>query len=243
MELYYESFNNLNIDEEIKKILSADLINVRISTTEKDMLFLLGLLFAVGKKIRIINKEDLDLTSNGKSFYIMAYIWEKLGDDNFPLKDYSDVQSELDILITNLKNLGFKINPINNDFLNNKIFLISPVRNITETQAKEIENYSQSKIFEGFQIHVPQVNTFQKDKFGGYSICFQNASAIGESSEIHMYYDQTSKGSMFDLGVAYYLDKPLIVINDKEIEYNNNDFGDYIVVHWNDKKYPKLERK
>lgn len=232
MELYYDSFDNVEIDKEIEKIKQADIVNVRVSTTDKDILFLLGILFAMGKKINITNKNDLDLSSNSKSFYIMAYVWEKLGDSNYPLKDYSDVNTDLDILITNLKNLGFEISPLNRPTKDNKKFLISPVRNVSPEQTLEIESFKKDKVDAGFDLHVPQKDTFQKDKFGGYSICFQNANAIAESTELYLYYDQTSKGSMFDLGIAYYLNKPLTVINKDSIDFDQDDFGDQIVINW-----------
>ncbi len=78
MEFYYDSFDNVEIDKEIEKIKQVDIVNVRVSTTDKDILFLLGILFAMGKKINITNKNDLDLSSNSKSFYIMAYVWKSL---------------------------------------------------------------------------------------------------------------------------------------------------------------------
>ena len=232
MELYYDSFDNVEIDKEIEKIKQADIVNVRVSITDKDILFLLGILFAMGKKINITNRNDLDLSSNSKSFYIMTYVWEKLGDSNYPLKDYSDVNTDLDILITNLKNLGFEILPLNRPIKDNKKFLISPVRNVSPEQTLEIESFKKDKVDAGFDLHVPQKDTFQKDKFGGYSICFQNANAIAESTELYLYYDQTSKGSMFDLGIAYYLNKPLTVVNKDSIDFDQDDFGDQIVINW-----------
>lgn len=232
MELYYDSFDNVEIDKEIEKIKQADIVNVRVSIVDKDILFLLGILFAMGKKINITNKNDLDLSSNSKSFYIMTYVWEKLGDSNYPLKDFSDVNTDLDILITNLKNLGFEISPLNRPIKENKKFLISPVRNVSPEQTLEIESFKKDKVDAGFDLHVPQKDTFQKDKFGGYSICFQNANAIAESTELYLYYDQTSKGSMFDLGIAYYLNKPLTVINKDSIDFDQDDFGDQIVINW-----------
>jgi hypothetical protein len=110
--------------------------------------------------------------------------------------------------------------------------LISPVRNVSPEQTLEIESFKKDKTDDGFDIHVPQKDTFQKDKFGGYSICFQNANAIAESTELYLYYDQTSKGSMFDLGIAYYLNKPLTVINKDSIDFDQDDFGDQIVINW-----------
>lgn len=68
--------------------------------------------------------------------------------------------------------------------------------------------------------------------FGGYAICKQNAEAVATSEEIDIYYDQSSTGSVFDLGVAYALHKPLKVLNKEEIVFNEDDFIDNIVKTW-----------
>ena len=68
--------------------------------------------------------------------------------------------------------------------------------------------------------------------FGGYAICKQNAEAVASSSEVDIYYDQSSTGSVFDLGVAYALNKPLVLLNKNEIIFDDNDFIDNIITSW-----------
>ena len=68
--------------------------------------------------------------------------------------------------------------------------------------------------------------------FGGYAICIQNAEAVASSQEIDIYYDQSSTGSVFDLGVAYALHKPLELLNKDEIIFNEEDMIDNIVKTW-----------
>ena len=67
---------------------------------------------------------------------------------------------------------------------------------------------------------------------GGYAICKQNAEAVASSQEIDIYYDQSSKGSVFDLGVAYALHKPLVLLNEEEIQFDDRDFIDSIIKNW-----------
>jgi hypothetical protein len=63
-----------------------------------------------------------------------------------------------------------------------------------------------------------------------------------KSKEIDIYYDQSSAGSVFDLGVAYALHKPLIILNKNEIVFNNEDLIDSIIKEWpyNEEKTKKL---
>ena len=99
-------------------------------------------------------------------------------------------------------------------------------------QRKWIENFVLEKYNDGYTIHAPHLHTRQTDLFGGYSICLQNAKAVAESSEIDIYYDQKSTGSVFDLGVSYALGKPLKVLNENEIIFDENDLIDNLVKNW-----------
>ena len=59
-----------------------------------------------------------------------------------------------------------------------------------------------------------------------------NAKAIASSQTVDIYYDQRSTGSVFDLGVAYALNKPIMVLNKDEIVFNDNDPIDKIINKW-----------
>lgn len=241
IEPYY-SFNEYNGWYTERKDLrfascSEQPINIKINTKDKGLLFLLGFLFATGKRINIINKDDvfeevknykLDLKTPSKSFFLMAYVWERLGMVNPP------ITCEFDEIIDNFKRLGIKaINYSSCNEQENKIFLISPVRNATEEQRQEIEKYKNLCEQEKYKIHTQHVDTIQTDILGGYTICHQNANALATSSAVHIYYDQKSSGSMFDLGVVKALYKPLIIINKDKIIFDRNDFGDNTVLDFN----------
>ena len=243
--LRYTNYNNLNIDEELFKIEGCKEAEILLKPTNKMCLFILGMLFANGVKIKISNEKDLNLTETNKSFSMMPYVWSKIGDSNFPLPDYSNVKTEMEERIENIKRLGVRVNKIIDNSIDNKIFLICPVRNATEEQRKWIENFVSEKCNEGYTIHAPHLHTRQKDLFGGYAICVQNAEAVASSEEIDIYYDQSSTGSVFDLGVAYALYKPLKVLNKEKIEFNENDSIDNLVKTWpfNNKAKSKILSK
>lgn len=232
MTLKYLNYDYLNFDEELTKIQKSNSAEIILEPNNKNCLFILGMLFVNGIKIKILNEKDLDLEETNKSFSMMPYVWSKIGDSNFPTNDYSNVITEMDSRIENIKRLGVSVNRIINNPIENKIFLICPVRNATKEQRKWIENFVYEKYNEGYIIHAPHLHTRQMDLFGGYSICKQNAKAVSTSEEIDIYYDQSSTGSVFDLGVAYALNKPLVILNKEEIIFNDNDTIDNVVKNW-----------
>lgn len=240
MKLRYLSYENIDIDEELFKMAFATEADVIIEPTNKKCLFVLGMLFVNGIKINILNEKDLNLESTNKSFSMMPYVWSKIGNNNFPNADYSNVVTEMDNRVENIKRLGVSVQKIVNNPQDNKIFLICPVRNATPEQRKWIEDFVANKHEDGYTIHAPHLHTRQVDLFGGYAICKQNAEAVASSTEIDIYYDQSSTGSVFDLGVAYALYKPLILLNKDEIIFNENDLIDNIVKNW---PYNNLEFK
>ena len=228
----YLNYDNLNIDNELIKIQNCKEARLMLEPRNKKCLFILGMLFVNGVKIKIINESDLDLAETGKSFSMMPYVWSKIGDDNYPLSDYSDVKTEMDNRVENIKRIGVRLNKIIDNPTSGKIFLICPVRNATYEQRKWIEDFVKEKTDEGCTIHAPHLHTRQTDLFGGFAICTQNALAVASSEEIDIYYDQTSTGSVFDLGVAYALHKPLHLLNKDEIEFNENDMIDKTIKNW-----------
>jgi hypothetical protein len=56
----YKSFDELYFDDEIKDILSDnDVIHIKYDPNKKDIIFLLGILFASGKRIQVDNLNDV----------------------------------------------------------------------------------------------------------------------------------------------------------------------------------------
>ena len=113
--LKYLNYDNLNISEEIIKIENCKKAEIILEPSNKKCLFILGILFVNGVNIRILNEKDLNLEETNKSFSMMPYVWSKIGDNNFPNKQYSNVITEMDSRIENVKRLGVKVNKINNN--------------------------------------------------------------------------------------------------------------------------------
>ena len=243
--LRYLNYDNIIIEDELAKIECCDKAEIMLEPNNKKCLLILGMLFVNGIKIKILNENDLNLEETNKSFSMMPYVWSKIGDEKFPLADYLNVKTEMDKRVENIKRIGVRLNRIINNPIDNKIFLICPVRNATDEQRKWIEEFVSQKINDGYIIHAPHLHTVQTDLFGGYAICKQNAEAVATSEEIDIYYDQSSTGSVFDLGVAYALHKPLQLLNKEEIVFNELDIIDEMIKTWpfNKKEQSKVLSK
>jgi hypothetical protein len=103
-----------------------------------------------------------------------------------------------------------------------KIFLICPVRGMSEEEKKFLDAYVASLEKQGCTVHYPPRDTNQIDSTGGYQILHDNRSALLYSDEVHVYWNKSSQGSLFDLGVSFgeHEDKgkPVRLVNRSQIE-------------------------
>ena len=109
-----------------------------------------------------------------------------------------------------------------------RIFLISPVRNVTDEQHQHVKKYVEDMEAKGHDVHWPERDTDQSVK--GIEICQENTHAIAEADEVHIWFDPDSKGSHFDLGVAFGLSKKLVVV--KNVEYGPGKSFPRMVDEW-----------
>jgi len=89
---------------------------------------------------------------------------------------------------------------------NKKSFLISPVRGYEQKPNKALVRDLES---EGYIVHYPARDTNQIDDTG-LQICKDNMEAIKNADVIHFVWDGKSQGSLFDLGMAFALNKRII---------------------------------
>ncbi len=103
------------------------------------------------------------------------------------------------------------------------IFLICPVAKAEPETQKRIKAYVKGIEKKGHKIHWPNRDTKQDDPTGGFEICRTNFRAILDADEIHIWYDETSGGSKFDMGGVFMLveilkeKKKIVIVNDGEI--------------------------
>ena len=94
-----------------------------------------------------------------------------------------------------------------------KIFLICPVRGITEGEMISIERYVLDVERSGHhKVYWPPRDTNQNDLIG-LRICGDNRQAIEDADEVHIWWDGKSQGSLFDLGMAFALKKKIFLVN------------------------------
>lgn len=103
------------------------------------------------------------------------------------------------------------------------IFLISPVAKAEPEIQKRIAEYVRNLEEVGHLVHWPIRDTKQDDPTGGYEICKANFSAIIAADEIHIWYDETSGGSKFDMGGVFMLvemmgrKRKVVIANESEM--------------------------
>lgn len=93
-----------------------------------------------------------------------------------------------------------------------KIFIICPVRSVTKEERESIDRYVRSLESIGHMVYYPPRDTKQDDPIG-LNICRSNREAILASDEVHIYYNPSSSGSLFDIGMTFAYGKPITLIN------------------------------
>ncbi len=82
--------------------------------------------------------------------------------------------------------------------MNDLIYLICPVRKLTKSQKKEIDQYIKMLKSQGKDVKCPYSDTDQDDEVG-LRIVKEHEKDILERDNIHIYWDPTSTGSLWDL--------------------------------------------
>ncbi len=114
-----------------------------------------------------------------------------------------------------------------------RIYLICPVRNATEEQKKRMLQYIADLESAGHQVHYPARDTKQEDETGGWNICTTNKNAILNADEVHIFWDDKSSGTLFDLGMAFCANKKLVVVNPETIDTTNTKSFHNVINYWN----------
>ena len=89
-----------------------------------------------------------------------------------------------------------------------KIFMICPVRGISEDYRQAIESQIANLESQGNEVYYPARDTDQIDPTG-INICRQNRDAISNADIVYIIWDGKSTGSLFDLGMAFAINKPI----------------------------------
>jgi hypothetical protein len=89
------------------------------------------------------------------------------------------------------------------------IYVICAVRNASQFRVNMIREHVERLRAEGHDVHFPPDDVNQDDPTGE-EICNVHLAAMIEADEVHTFWDVESKGSHFDLGMAYALGKKIV---------------------------------
>jgi len=92
-----------------------------------------------------------------------------------------------------------------------KIYIICPVRNVTDEQQREIDNYVKLLKSLNHEVHNPKYDAPQEDE-SGWWICEAHRAAMKKADRVDVFWDIESKGSHFDLGMAFAFTKQVKIV-------------------------------
>jgi hypothetical protein len=90
------------------------------------------------------------------------------------------------------------------------IYILCPVTIATDSIKEELESYVAFKEDQGNKVYYPARDTNQDDD--PIDICESNYKAIALADEVHVFYNDKSLGSHFDLGIAFALHKRILLV-------------------------------
>ncbi|MBU1702642.1 MAG: hypothetical protein KJ970_00130 [Candidatus Eisenbacteria bacterium] len=85
------------------------------------------------------------------------------------------------------------------------IYLICPVRNVTEEQRRFADLYVEALEKRGVSVHYPPRDVDQTDDGVGLTLNSTHRQAMFACKEVHVIWDPSSRGSTFDFGMAFML--------------------------------------
>lgn len=95
------------------------------------------------------------------------------------------------------------------------IFVICTVRGASEEYKTKLEDYVSELEDLGHKVHLPHRDTNQNAR--GIDICGENMRAIMGADEVHIFYNSTSQGTHFDMGVSFALGKPIVIVENEPL--------------------------
>jgi len=110
-----------------------------------------------------------------------------------------------------------------------KIYIICPVRKLTDSEKKIVLAYVEKLEKEGYTVRCPFRDTNQIDEIGLRIVAEHEKNDIIWADEIHIWWNPTSEGSLWDFAQArmasYFQEKKIVLINVDEIEITRDEEG------------------
>lgn len=96
-------------------------------------------------------------------------------------------------------------------------YIICPVRNATDEENEVIYRYVAKLESSGKTVHFPPRDVEQDKDDIGIEILSKHRKAMKNCWRVHIFFNETSKGSLHDLGMAFMEEKPVYLINREEV--------------------------
>lgn len=111
-----------------------------------------------------------------------------------------------------------------------KIYIICPVRRLTEEEKRRIDKYVRRLEEQGYEVRLPYRDTNQDDAIG-LRIVEDHEKDIIWADEIHVFWNNKySEGRLFDFGQArmachFMPEKKIVLVNVKDIDITRDEKG------------------
>lgn len=109
------------------------------------------------------------------------------------------------------------------------IYIICPVRHASKSLLKDMREYVEGLRSEGHHVHFPPDDVDQNDPTGK-KIVNEHKEAMKKADEVHVFWDVKSSGSHFDLGMAFILDKKIVLVSACEIDNGGKSYLKAILI-------------
>ena len=97
-----------------------------------------------------------------------------------------------------------------------RIYLISPVRKSTPESEAKVSAYVAKLEAQGHEVFWPLRDG--DENLSSFEIIAGNVEKMRQADEIHIWWEPTSEGSVFDFGYAWGTEKPIVLANPEDIE-------------------------
>lgn len=105
-----------------------------------------------------------------------------------------------------------------------KVYIICPIRKATKKMKERLREYKQELLNDGYDVFLPfEDNPYEGNDPTGADIVTTNLQAIRDADEVHVAWDYTSEGSIFDLGAAMALQKTIKLADNTFFKGENTD--------------------
>src|SRR3989339_388948 len=85
------------------------------------------------------------------------------------------------------------------------IYLIHPIENLTQKEKDFLDDYVIELEAHGNRVHYPVRDVKQDDN--ALNICLIHRKVMKRVKEVHIYWTKKSRGSIFDFGMAFLINK------------------------------------